>query len=116
MSKIGSGKIGQPRRDYSPEYKSAFALGVVGAGFVRMAIDAALLYYTYTTGHGMLFGFAVLLVVMAVWSRLVTRPLYDRAKEVFGAELKRSDERNTTWKELAFAVAAAFAKKRGNRE
>lgn len=98
------------KREYTHGEKGALALGVIGAGFVRMGLDAALLYYTYATGHGIAFGFGVLCVEMVVWNKLVVQPLYNRVKEVFGPELRRGDEPNTTWKDLAFAVAAAIAK------
>ncbi len=76
-----------------------------------MATDAVLLYCTYALDHGMLFGFGVLLVNMMLWSVLVVNRLHTKIKEVFAGELERACERNTTWKDLTFAVMAAYAKR-----
>jgi hypothetical protein len=100
---------------YTAEYKAALALGTIGAGLVRMGLDACILYYTYSRGRGIAFGFGALVVVALVWSKLVIRPLHSKIKEAFGPELRRASEPNTTWKDLTFAVAAAFAKRRGAR-
>jgi hypothetical protein len=75
---------------YTTGEKGALTLVVIGAGFVRMAIDASALYYTYSRGRGIAFGFGV-----------------------FAGELERANMQNTTWKDLAFAVVAAVARRRG---
>lgn len=99
--------------DYTAGEKGALTLVVIGSGFVRMAIEASALYYTYSRGHGIAFGFGALLVIMWIWTLLVSRPLHARLKEVFAGELERANMQNTTWKDLAFAVAAAVARRRG---
>jgi hypothetical protein len=48
---------------------------------------------------------------MMLWSVLVVNRLHAKIKEVFAGELERACERNTTWKDLAFAVMAAYAKR-----
>jgi hypothetical protein len=114
--KVGNGKIGQaPEAQpyYTANYKAWLAISAVCSGLVRMGIDACVLYYTYSRGHGIAFGFGALVAVMLIWSKLVTQPLYSKVKEAFGPELRRASEPNTTWKDLTFAVAAAFAKRRG---
>ena len=101
--------------DYTAGEKGALTLVVIGSGFVRMAIEASALYYTYSRGHGIAFGFGALLVIMWIWTLLVNRPLHARLKEVFAGELERANMQNTTWKDLAFAVVATAARRRGAR-
>lgn len=100
-------------REYSSADKLKLIAWLFFAGAARVVLDAFTLYYLYASGRGAWYGVAWLFCLNVLWQNAVAVPWLKRVKVVFSGELSRGDYPNVGWKDLAFALAAARARKGG---